>query len=325
MIFEERVWQLVSITHSKKEKGHRKKPSLVKELKASWQLYVLLAPVIAFFIVFHYMPMYGIQIAFRNYRAVFGITGSPWVGLDHFRQFFQAFYFERLITNTLLLNLYGLLWSFPITIFLALMLNRIPLRRYKKFTQTVVYAPHFISSVVIAGMLFIFLSPSTGLVNRAIEALGGSPIFFMIEAGWFRTIFISSAIWQSAGWGTILYLAALTSIDQEMYEASEIDGASILQKIRYIDLPSVLPIAVMVLILSTGSLLSSNTQRALLLQTPGNIPTSDILGLYVFRVGLQGARFSYTAAIGLFTNVVNFVIIFSVNMIAKKTSGIAMF
>ena len=304
-------------------RAHKNRVPLARRLKNEWQLYLLLLPALVYLFIFQYLPMYGIQIAFRDYKAVFGITGSPWVGLHFFRLFFSTYYWQRLITNTFLLNFYGLLWGFPIPVILALLLNRIEMRRFKKFTQTTIYVPHFISTVVMAGMIYIFLAPSNGVINRLITALGGSSQFFMVQASSFRTIFIGSGIWQGAGWGTIVYLAVLTSIDQEMYEAATIDGATILQKIRYIDIPSIIPVAMMMLILNCGSLLSSNTQKALLLQTNGNIATSDVIGLYVYKMGLVNARFSFSSAIGLMMNVINFVMLITVNTISKRTNEVS--
>lgn len=296
-----------------------------QSIKKDWQLYVLLLPAIGFIFVFCYLPLYGIQIAFRDYKAVFGITGSEWVGLKNFQDFFNAYYFKRLLSNTFLLNLYGLLWGFPIPIIMAIMLNQIEWPRFKKFTQTIIYVPHFISTVVMAGILYLFLSPDSGVVNNLIKAFGGKAIHFMIEPGWFRTLFIASDMWQHSGWNTILYIAALTGIDPGLYEAATIDGATKLQKIRHIDIPHLTPIVVMMLILSCGSLLVSNTDKALLMQTPGNMLTSDIIGVYVYEMGLTKAQFSYTTAIGLFINVINFVMIISVNWISKRLGETSLF
>ncbi len=296
-----------------------------RTVRNDWQLYVLLLPALAFIFIFNYLPMYGIQIAFRDYKAVFGITGSKWVGLKHFKDFFSAYYFKRLLANTFLLNFYSLIWSFPIPIILAILLNQFERQHFKKFTQTIIYVPHFISTVVMAGILYLFLSPVNGIVNSLIVALGGNPIFFMIEPEWFRTLFIASSIWQHSGWNTILYIATLTGINPELYEAATIDGATKLKRIRHIDIPHLIPIAVMMLILSCGSLLSSNTDKALLMQTPGNMATSDIIGVYVYEMGLGKAQFSYTAAIGLFTNVINFITIVAVNQIAKRLGDTSLF
>jgi len=308
---------------------NRNKAGLFKRISRAvqrdWQIYLLLLPAIGFIFVFCYLPLYGIQIAFRDYKAVFGITGSPWVGLKNFQDFFNAYYFKRLLANTFLLNLFGLLWGFPVPIIMAILLNQIEWPCFKKFTQTVIYIPHFISTVVMAGILYLFLSPDSGIVNTVLKALGEKPVHFMIEPGWFRTLFIASDIWQHAGWNTILYIAALTGIDPELYEAATIDGATKLQKIRNIDIPHLLPIVVMMLILNCGSLLVSNTDKALLMQTPGNMVKSDIIGVYVYEMGLSKAQFSYTAAIGLFINVINFIMIISVNWVSKKLGETSLF
>lgn len=294
-------------------------------IKNDWQLYILLLPALIYIFVFNYLPMYGIQIAFRDYKAVFGITGSKWVGMKHFTDFFNAYYFRRLLSNTFLLNLFSLIFSFPIPIIMAIMLNQLTKERFKKFTQTIIYVPHFISTVVMAGILYLFLSPTSGVINTIIKALGGDAIFFMVEPNWFRPLFIGSSIWQHSGWNTILYIATLTSINPELYEAATIDGATKYQKIRYIDIPHLIPIAVMMLILNCGSLLSSNTDKALLMQTAGNMAKSDIIGVYVYQMGLGNAQFSYTAAIGLFTNIINFVTIITVNRIAKRLGDTSLF
>lgn len=293
--------------------------------KKNWQLYFLILPAVIYFFVFNYMPLYGIQIAFKDYKAVKGILGSEWVGLKQFTTFFHAYYFKRLISNTFLLNIYYLIWSFPIPIILAILLNQIRGAKKKRFIQTSIYVPYFISTIVLAGMLYIFLSPTSGIFNFLREAMGLKAIDFMSDAKAFRSIYIISGIWQSAGWGTILYIASLAGVDQELYEAAVIDGASIWQKIRYIDLPSLIPVAMMVFILDCGRLLSSDTNKALVMQTAGNIPTSDIIGVYVYNVGLGGGQFSYTAAIGLFINVINFILIISVNRISKKVTDVGLF
>lgn len=307
---------------------HRKAPMkqrLTNTLKKDWQLWVLLLPAIAFFIVFCYFPMYGIQIAFRDYKAAFGITGSKWVGLKHFKTFFNSFYCGRMFADTFLLNLFGLIFGFPVPVILAILLNQLNSRRLKSFAQTAIYVPHFISTVVLAGIIYLFFSPTSGIVNKFIVLFGGQPIYFMIEDSWFRPLFIGSDIWQNAGWNTILYIATLTSIDPQLYEAATIDGATRWEKIKHIDIPHLIPICVMMLILNCGSLLSSNTDKALLLQTAGNIKTSDIIGVYVYNTGLGKAQYSYTTAIGLCLNVINFVIIITVNAISRKVSEISLF
>jgi putative aldouronate transport system permease protein len=293
--------------------------------RKDWQLWVLLAPALVYFFVFCYLPMYGIQIAFRDYKAVFGITGSKWVGLKNFSDFFNAYYFWRLLSNTLLLNIFGLLCGFPIPIIMAILLNQLNRPGFKKFTQTAIYVPHFISTVVMAGMLYLFLSPTNGIFNKFIEMAGGTAVYFMAEPEWFRPLFIVSDIWQHAGWNTILYIATLTGIDPELYEAATVDGANKSQKIWHIDIPHLLPIAVMMLILSCGSLMVSNTDKALLMKTAANSMRSDIIGVYVYEMGLGRAQFSYTAAIGLFTNVINFFTIMIVNSVSKKLGETSLF
>ena len=308
-----------------KTKVPKKKINYAVYFKNNWQLYVLILPAIIYFIVFNYMPLYGIQIAFKDFKAVFGISGSKWVGFKHFENFFHAYYFKRLLANTLLLNVYNLLWSFPVPIILAILLNQIKGPKIKRFIQTSIYVPYFISTVVLAGMLYIFLSPTSGIFNILRQALGMKAVDVMSDAKAFRTIYIVSGIWQSAGWGTILYIASLSGVDPSLYEAAEIDGASIWQKIRYIDVPSIVPVIVMVFILDCGKLLSSNTDKALVMQTAGNIPTSDIIGVYVYNVGLGSGQFSYTTAIGLFINIINFIIIITANHISKKISDVGLF
>lgn len=299
--------------------------SLRRGVARNWQLYLLVLPALVYLIIFCYLPMYGVQIAFRDYKAVRGITGSSWVGLKHFETFFNAYYSGRLISNTFLLNIISLVFSFPIPIILALMLNSLKSARMKKFTQTVIYIPHFISVVVLAGLLYILLSPTSGLVNKLIESLGGQAIYFMNEASWFRPVYIISGIWQSAGWNSILYIAALAGVDPELYEAATIDGATKLQKVRYIDIPHIIPTATMMLILNCGSLLSSSTQKALLLQTGGNMAVSDIIGTYVYTMGLGKGQFSYTTAIGLFVNIINFVLVLGANTVSNKMQGETLF
>lgn len=291
----------------------------------NWQLYIMLLPAIAYYVIFNYLPMYGVQIAFKDYRAVDGIWGSQWVGFQHFLKFFDAYYFWRLIKNTLLLNLYGMIWLFPIPIALAIMLNRIRSARVKKFIQTTIYLPHFVSTVVLVGMIYIFLSPGGGLFNTLRQAFGLKALDFMSMPSAFRTISIASNIWQDAGFSSILFIATLAGIDPALYEAAELDGASIWQKIRYIDIPTLIPTAMMVLIMNCGSLFASGAAKVLLLQTPGNITVSELIGTYVHNVGLGKGMFSYTTAIGLFTNVINFIMIITVNKISKKTANVEMF
>lgn len=294
------------------------KPALKRRLKDNWQLYLLLLiPVILTF-VYKYIPMYGIQIAFRDYKASRGMFGSRWVGLEWFERFFTAPTAGRMIRNTLLLSLFSLLWSFPIPIILSLCINQLRFKRYKRVVQTVLYAPHFISTMVVCGMIRIFLSPSGGLINLLL----GTSIDFLTESSAFRTIYIASGIWQDAGWGCIIYLATLSAVDTSLYEAAKVDGASVWQRIMAIDIPALLPMAILNLIMSAGQLMNVGFEKAWLLQTDLNKATSDIIAVYVYQQGIENAKYSYSTAVGLFNTAVNLILLFIVNKIASKASDV---
>lgn len=267
-------------------------------------------------VIYKYIPMYGIQIAFRDYKSVKGIWGSEWVGLKWFQRFFSSPNCVRMIKNTLWLSLYSLLWSFPVPIILALAINQLRFKRFKRSVQTILYAPHFISIMVVCGMLRIFLSPSGGLINL----IAGSQIDFLSEASAFRTIYIASGIWQDAGWGIIVYMASLATIDPAQYEAARIDGASMFQRIRYIDLPALVPQIVLMLIMSAGNLMNVGFEKTFLLQTDLNKATSDIIAVYVYQQGIEHAKYSYSTAVGLFNTVVNVILLIVVNKITSKIS-----
>jgi putative aldouronate transport system permease protein len=290
-----------------------------KSFRKYWQLYLLLFPVVVYFVIFHYIPMYGVQIAFKDFIATKGITGSPWVGFKHFERFFHGYYFWRLIKNTLGIGVYELVVGFPFPILLALLLNEVRVKWFKRTVQTVTYAPHFLSTVVLVGMLVIFLSPESGIVNHFLERLGGKPIAFMTEPGWFKTIYVFSGVWQQMGWGSIIYLAALTSIDPQLHEAARVDGAGRLQRIWHINLPGILPTIVILLILSTGSVLAVGFEKVFLMQNSLNMESSDVIATYVYRSGILGAEYSFSSAVGLFNSVVNFILLAVVNTIARKT------
>ena len=227
-----------------------------KKMKRYYQLYLLLLPALIYFIIFRYGPMYGLQIAFKDYVATKGFWGSPFVGLKHFERFFSSPDFVMILKNTVMLSVGSILINFPMAIIVALMLHQVTCTRYKKAVQTIIYAPHFISMVVLVGMITLFLSPSSGIINKIIEAFGGEAIFFMAEPGWFKPVYILSETWQNTGWGTVIYLAALSSVSPELYEAAEMDGANKWQKMWHIDFPGILPTAVIQLILTTGNILS---------------------------------------------------------------------
>ena len=287
-----------------------------------WQLYLFLVPAVLYIFLFKYFPMYGIQIAFRDYSPALGFAGSEWVGFEHFLRFFNSFNFSRLISNTLLLNLFQLVAFFPMPIIVALALNQMRSKRYKSVLQTVFYVPHFISLVVLVGMLHVFLSPSSGVINKIIELLGGEAIFFLGEPGWFRPVYIISGIWQETGWVSIIYLAALTGISPDLYEASVIDGANKWRQIRHIDLPGIMPVVVVLLILEVGKIMNLSFEKALLMQTELNKQTSDIISTYVYEMGLLRARHSFATAVGLFNSVVNFVLLAAANAFARRKSDI---
>lgn len=286
----------------------------------SWQLYVLLAPAVVYVLVFKYWPMFGAQIAFRDYNPVDGFTGSPWVGLEHFTRFIESFQFERLMVNTLTVNALGLLLAFPVPIILALIVNQLTSDRFKKFTQTVLYAPSFISVVVVVGMIYLLFSPRSGIVNNAITALGGDPVFFMGSPEWFRPLYIGSDIWQNAGFSMIVYLAALTAIDPALHEAARVDGANKWQRMWHIDIPGILPVITILFILAIGNLFNLGFEKVLLMQTDLNLPTSEVIQTYVYKTGLQGAQFSYSAAIGLFNSLINLALLLTFNGVARRAN-----
>lgn len=292
--------------------------SLKRRLKDNWQLYAMLLVPVVLTIVYKYIPMYGIQIAFRDYKASKGFAGSEWVGLEWFFRFFSAPTFWRMMKNTILLSLYSLLWGFPIPIILALMMNQMRFHRFKRITQTVLYAPHFISTMVICGMIRIFLSPSGGLINL----IAGTSIDFLTESSAFRTIYIASGIWQDAGWGIIVYMATLANVDTSLYEAAKVDGASLFQRIIHIDIPELAPIMVLNLIMSVGGLMNVGFEKVWLLQTDLNKAASDVIAVYVYQQGIERAKYSYSTAVGLFNTVVNIVLLLIVNKIASKASDV---
>ena len=298
--------------------------NMLKKLRFSmvrhWQLYLLLLPTLVFFVMFKYIPMLGVQIAFRDYWASKGIWGSNWVGLKHFSRFFSSYASENVIRNTIILSVYQLLLTFPFPIILALMLNNVTNTRYKKIVQTVTYMPHFISTVVLVSTMMIMFSPSVGIVNHLLKRFGFDEIYFFGDAAWFRHLYVISAVWQTTGWNSIIYLAALTSIDPSLHEAAMIDGATKLQRVRHIDLPGIAPTIVVMLILASGNLMSIGHEKVYLMQTSLNLDTSEIISTYVYKIGLLNNQFSYSTAINLFNSVINAVILVSVNSLSRKIS-----
>ncbi len=284
-------------------------------------LYFFVIPAFLYLLFFNYMPIYGLQIAFKDFDPAFGIEGSEWVGFEHFIEFFTSYSFTTLLVNTLRISFYQLVFGFPFPIILALLLNYCPFPWLKKITQTSTYLPNFISIVVLVGMLFIFFSPSTGIVNIVIESLGFQPIDFLGSADLFPDMYVWSGIWQTTGWSSIIYISALAGVSPEIHEAAIVDGATKLQRIRHIDLPSILPTIIIILILSSGRVMSIGFEKAFLMQTAPNLLTSEIISTQVYKVGIQGAQYSYAAAIGLFNNVINFILLLSVNKLSNKATG----
>jgi putative aldouronate transport system permease protein len=284
-------------------------------------LYLFLLPTLLYFAIFQYGPLYGAQIAFRDFLGALGIWGSPWVGLANFERFFKSAYFVSLLTNTLSLSLLMLVFSFPMPVIFALMLNQIGSHRYKRIVQTVSYAPHFISTVVFVGMIFLFTSPSTGIINILAPNVGIPRIYYMGNVAWFRPVYVLTDIWQETGWGAIIYLAALSSVNPELYEAATIDGATRFQRILHIDIPAILPTVTILLVLRTGAIMSVGFEKAFLMQTPLNLDHSEIISTYVYKVGLQGAQFSFGAAVGLFNSAANLVLLLVVNRVARALGG----
>lgn len=304
--------------HQRQHQHQRRSSRASKRIRKYWQLYLLLAPVIAYYVIFHYIPMYGVQIAFKNFLAVKGITGSDWIGFAHFERFFNSYYLWRLLRNTIGISLYELAVSFPIPIVLALFLNEVRHQGFKRFVQTVTYAPHFLSTVVLVGILFLFLSPYGGMVNQVLGLFGAKPVAFMTDPSWFKTVYVFSGVWQQMGWSSIIYLAALSSVDPQLHEAARVDGASRLQRIVHINLPCIMPTIVVLLILNTGTIMGVGFEKVFLMQNTVNIEASEVISTYVYKTGIIGSQFSYSAAIGLFNAVANFILLIIVNQLAKR-------
>jgi len=298
-----------------------KKMSLGRYIRQNIWLYVLLIPGITFLIIFKYIPMGGIVIAFKEYKVVKGIADSPWVGLQHFRFLFQSADFMRVFRNSILISIYRMAWGFPIPIILALLLNEIRRQWYKRSLQTILYLPHFISWVVVIGIVNNFLSPSTGLVNKLIEAMGGSTVRFMTTPDYFRSILVATDIWKGAGWGTIVYMAAIAGIDPSLYEAAIIDGATRMQRIRYVTLPSIASTIIVMLILRTGSLMSNGFEQVYLMKNALVNDVAEVFETYTYQVGLREGRFSFASAVGIFQSVIGCFLIYSNNFLAKRYGG----
>lgn len=304
---------------NKKKKQGDRFSSTVKALKKDWQLYSLLILPIAYLIIFQYLPMIGNVIAFRKFVPGGSMFGEEFVGLHYVRMFINDPTFWRVFKNTLMLGGLTLLFNFPLPIIFAILLNEVKINKFKKFVQTASYLPHFISTVIVAGMIMEILA-SNGIVNQLIEMITGEKIIFMQSADWFRTIYVGSEVWQRTGWGAILYLAALTNIDPNLYEAAAIDGAGRLRQTWHVTIPGILPTVVTLLILNIGSFMNVGFEKILLLYNPLNYATSDVVSTYLYRIGLISNNFSYSTAIGLFQAIIGFVLVMSANMISKKVT-----
>lgn len=290
-----------------------------KDFQRNKALYLLVLPVLIFYALFMYKPMYGVIIAFMDYRPAKGISGSDWVGLENFTRFFSSVYFGRLLRNTLLLSIYSIVWGFPAPIILALLLNEVRNSRFKKISQTITYLPHFISLVVVCGMIKDFCL-TTGLFNNISTFFGGSAEPLLQNPAYYRTIYTATSIWQEIGWGSIIYLSALSGVDSQLYEAASIDGAGRWKQMIHVTLPGIMPTIIIMLILRMGSLMSMGYEKTILLYNAATYETADIISSYTYRLGLLEQDWSYSTAIGLFNSVINCVLLVVTNMISKRTT-----
>ncbi|MBQ3669157.1 MAG: sugar ABC transporter permease [Clostridia bacterium] len=289
-----------------------------RRLKKSRYLYLMIAPVVIWYLVFCYAPMFGLVIAFKEYDMYEGIAKSPFIGLLQFKNFFSSIYFWRLIRNTFLISFYGLIFGFPAPIILALMFNELKDGRFKKITQTISYLPHFISTVIIVGMFTTFLAPETGLINNIIELLGGQRIYFLSEPRYFRSLYIILDIWRSVGWGSIIYLAALSNVETELYEACVIDGGGYWRQLFHITLPGIAPTVVIMLILRIGQLMTVGYETIILMYSPSTYETGDVISTYVYRVGLIDSNYSFSSAVGMFNSIISMTLLVCANSISKR-------
>ena len=298
---------------------------LWKNMKKNWILYVMIAPVVVYYIVFAYTPMYGILLAFKNYKVKQGIMGSPWVGLDHFRRFFSAYNFKQLIGNTVGISVYSLIIGFPIPIVFALMLNYLTHNRLKKVVQMVSYAPYFISTVVICGMITIFMAPDTGILNVIRGFFGLESVNFLAKPEWFKSIYVWTGVWQGMGWSSIIYISALAGVDYEMHEAAIVDGATKIQRMIHVDLPSIKPTILMLLILQMGSIMNVGFEKVYLLQNTLNKSAASVISTYVYEVGLINSDYGYSTAVGLFNSLINLGLVVAANQLSKRFAGESLF
>lgn len=291
--------------------------TVLRDLVKNRYIYLMFLPVLAYYVIFCYWPMYGAVIAFKSFRPGLGIWESPWVGLKHFESFFSGRYFYRILRNTFMLSFYSLVFGFPAPIIFALLINELRHKIFKRTVQTITYIPHFISMVVICGMI-IDATTSNGFISTMLSYFGFPPVNLLIKPEYFRSVYVVSGIWQGLGWGSIIYLAALTNIDSTLYEAATTDGATRFQQTIYISIPGIMPTITILLILSVGSLLSVGWEKVLLLYNPAIYETADVISTYVYRRGIVDADYSFSTAVGLFNSVVNFVLLFCANLLSRR-------
>lgn len=301
-----------------------KKPTVLNTFKRDYQLWIMILPALAVIIIFNYIPMYGIQLAFREFDFNKGLTGGEWVGLKYFEQFINNYMFKDLMVNTVTISLATIILGFPAPIIMALIINQVVWKRWKKTLQTTVYLPHFISMVVMVGILNVLLSPETGVVGYLMKSLGLEDINLLASEKTFVPVYVLSDIWQHAGWNSIVYLAALSSVDPQLYDSAKIDGASKWQIIKHIELPALVPTMIILFILSMGNILNTGFEKIYLMQNPLNLPVSEVIATYVYKIGIISNQFSYAAAIGLFNTIINFAFLVAMNFIAKRFSNISL-
>lgn len=298
---------------------------LLQEIRRDWMLYAMLAPALIWFLIFNYQPMVGLQMAFKQFSAFKGIEGSPWVGFEHFAALFESEQFLRAIWNTMVISFYSLILAAPVPIILALMINEVQSRGLRRTVQTVVYLPHFISVVIVAGIVIAMLSPGNGLVNNLLQALGIDRVYFLTKPEWFRSIFIGSNIWKEAGFDSIIYLAAIMGINPALYESAQVDGATRWQMIWRITIPSILPTIAVLLVIRLGHVLEVGYEYIILLYQPATYQTADVISTYIYRQGLQGARYDLAAAAGIFNSLVALVLVLIANRISRRITRTGVF
>ncbi|MBU7595609.1 sugar ABC transporter permease [Metabacillus halosaccharovorans] len=301
-----------------------KKPTIFNTFKRDYQLWIMILPAIIIVFVFNYVPMYGIQLAFREFDFTKGLTGGDWVGLKYFIQFIESHMFTDLLRNTVVLSLTTIIVGFPAPIILALLINQIKWKRGKKVLQTTVYLPHFISIVVLVGLLNVLLSPNTGIVGHIMNAFGFHDVNLLASTNTFVPVYVLSDVWQHVGWNSIIYLAALSSVDPQLYDSAKMDGANRWQIIRNVEIPAIIPTIIILLILNMGSIISTGFEKIFLMQNPLNLPVSEVIETYVYKIGIISNQFSYAAAIGLFNTLINFALLLTMNYIAKRFSNISL-